>query len=101
MRFPNLIAYWQKTLGEVVVVFPQQSARDCKIIDILKNQSSFSLVLILSSQKTRRMISPVATTVQVVGGMIPVIETVTITLLGDLASQLNHCKEDSLGNRSR
>ena len=85
MRLPNLIAHWHKTPGEMVIVLPQKSASDCKITDVLKNQRPFSLILILSFKETRRMISPVAATAQVVGGMIPIIEAVAITLLRALA----------------
>jgi hypothetical protein len=37
MRVCNLTTNWHEMLGEVVVVFPQKSVRDCHIIDVLKN----------------------------------------------------------------
>lgn len=90
---PNLVSYGHEAPGEVVVVFRQQPIRDLDIINVVKYQCPLGLVLVLGLDDGRRVVTPVTPAVQVVRGVVAVIEAVTVTLDGVLAREQERQKQ--------
>ena len=58
----------------MIIVFSQDSKRYHEIVDVAKDKSVLLGVCVLLLQERKRMISPVAPWVQVVGRMVAIIE---------------------------
>lgn len=59
------------------VVFSEQGHRYCNVVNVLKDQSATFSVLLFSSDEVEGMIAPVAAGIEVMGGVVAVVEAVS------------------------
>jgi hypothetical protein len=76
-----LITDRDHTFSQELVVLPKQIHSNENVIDVSEDQSIFLGIDILLLEERDRVISPVATRVQVVRSVVAVIERESVTLL--------------------
>lgn len=69
-------------LCQLVVVLRHTSVRDLEIVNVLKNEGALSLVAVFAFDEAQRVITPMSSSIEMVGGMVAIIEAVTVTLCG-------------------
>lgn len=82
MRHPDLRAHRHQTAREVVKVLSDAPVRDHQVVDVGEGQRAFSLVARLGLEEGGRVGFPVAPRVEVVRGVVAVVEAVAVALGG-------------------
>lgn len=80
MGHVDLVANGNQTFGKIVIVLPKQVHSDEDIIDISEDQGILPGIAILLLEESDRMISPMATGVEVVRGVVAIVERESVTL---------------------
>lgn len=78
----DLVAHWNKTLGKIPVVFLQQLHGHHDVVDITEDQRVFPGVGVLLLDESDWMLSPMTPGVEVMGGVVSVVVTISIALCG-------------------
>jgi hypothetical protein len=64
----------------VLVVLHQEPNGDHEIVDVVEDQCPLLGIRLLLVEEGLRMVTPVAERVEVMGGMVPIVKAVTVTL---------------------
>lgn len=94
----NLVTYRDKALRQVVIVFAQQVHSNEDVVDVSEDQSPFLCIAVFALDKCYRVISPVATRVQVVRSVVPIVKGVSIAL--NLCKHEKSTKDDGKAYRN-
>lgn len=80
MGHPDLLSNWHQTFRQVVIVVPHQPICDHQVVDVAEYECVLSCVDVFSFEKGCGMIAPVPKWIQVMRGVVAVIETVAVAL---------------------
>ena len=89
----DLVANGDHAAGEVVVVFHEQADSDHEVVDVVEDQGTLLGVGLLLLQERAGVVAPVPQRVQVVRGVVPVVEAVAVALY-------EFCVLSGLGDRA-
>lgn len=83
------------------VVFYEKSEGDFEVVDVVKDEGVLRAVGELVREEVHGVLAPVATWVEVVRGVVPVVETVSVALFGLLvAGMVGGASLDLEGSRT-
>lgn len=93
-RHADLVAHGDEALGEVHVVLHDEADGDHDVVDVLEGECVLAGVLVLLLQESDGVLAPVAQRVEVVRGVVAVVEAEAVAL-GILVSKGRRRKEKS------
>lgn len=85
MAHSDLLSHWHKRFGESVEVLGDTGDGDHNVVDVGEGQGALCLVFVFCGEEGGWVGFPVAARVEVVGGVVAVVETVTVGLRGDVS----------------
>lgn len=80
MSHVDLISNGHQTLRQMIVILPQERDRDHDIVDVAEHKRLLRRVLLLRFEEGGWVFTPVPQRVQVMRGMVAVVETVAVAL---------------------
>jgi hypothetical protein len=80
LRHLNLLAHRYQAIGEMVIVLHQQSECDLQVVDVVERKCTTGGVLALCLEKRVGMIAPMTAGVEVVRGVVAIVEAITVAL---------------------
>lgn len=70
----DLVTHWNQALCKVSVVFAQQIHSNEDVVNVPEDQGPFLGIAVFALDECHRVISPVATRIQVVRSVVPIVE---------------------------